>query len=67
MPYYNSYKDNMPEFANIPCEIVGWCRYTDLEKVKEIPGQTFDGTRFVKASGKLRNTLDDWAKLAKMI
>jgi len=69
MPYYSSYKDHMPEFTNIPCEVVGWCYYTDLEKVTEIPGQKFDegGFRFVKASGRLKNTPNDWAKLAKMI
>jgi|SRR3989339_409631 len=67
MPYYDSYKDHMPEFANIPCEVVGWCRYSDLEEVGEIPGQTFDGKRFVKASGKLKNTPEDWKKLVKMI
>lgn len=66
-PHYNSYKELMPEFSNIPCEVVGWCRYTDLEEVKEIPGQTFDGVRFVKASGKLKSAPSDWEKLVKMI
>src|SRR3989344_3292549 len=65
MPYYKSYKEHMPEFTSIPCEVVGWCRYTDLEEVREIPGQTFDGVRFVKASGKLNNTPKDWEKLAR--
>ncbi len=66
-PHYNSYKEHMPDFANIPCEVVGWCRYTDLEEVKEIPGQTFDGVRFVKASGKLKSSPDDWEKLVNLL
>lgn len=66
-PHYNSYKEHMPDFANIPCEVVGWCRYTDLEEVKEIPGQIFDGVRFVKASGKLKSSPDDWEQLVKML
>lgn len=66
-PHYENYKKHMPEFSNIPCEVVGWCHYNDLEEAKEIPGQTFDGLRFVKASGKLKNTPADWEKLVKMI
>jgi len=66
-PHYDSYKEHMPNFVDIPCEVVGWCRYTDLEEKREIPGQTFDGVRFVKASGKLKNSPTDWEKLVKML
>ncbi|MEK7565123.1 MAG: hypothetical protein AAB501_02705 [Patescibacteria group bacterium] len=59
-PHYSKYKDLIPDFVNIPCEVVGWCRYTDLRKVKKIPGQEFDGIRFVKESGFLRKSKKDW-------
>ncbi|MHB8095442.1 MAG: hypothetical protein ACYDH0_10940, partial [Candidatus Aminicenantales bacterium] len=43
--HYPSYEDKMPEFANMFCEIAGWCRIDELEKVNSIPGQEFDGIR----------------------
>jgi hypothetical protein len=67
MPHYEKYKAQMPEFANIPCEIVGWCRYDEFEKTNEIPGQEFDGMRFVKASGSLKHSKSDWEELIKQI
>ena len=66
-PHFSKYKDQMPDFANIPCEVAVWCYYTDLKKVKSIPGQEFDGIRFVKKSGLLRKTKKDWQKLIKQI
>lgn len=62
-PHYSKYKDLMPDFANIPCEIAGWCYYSDLREVQSIPGQEFDGTRFVKESGLLRKSKADWKEL----
>jgi hypothetical protein len=62
-PHYSKYKDLMPEFVNISCEVVGWCYYTDLKEVESIPGQEFDGTRFVKESGLLNKSKTDWQKL----
>ncbi|MDP3962527.1 MAG: hypothetical protein Q8Q03_01520 [bacterium] len=66
-PHYSKYKDIMPDFINIPCEVVGWCYYSDLKEVKEIPGQVFDGIRFVKESGLLRKSKSDWQKLIKQL
>jgi hypothetical protein len=66
-PHYSKYKDLMPNFDNISCEIVGWCYYTDLREVQEIPGQPFDGTRFVKESGLLRKSKKDWEELIKQL
>ena len=67
-PHFSKYKDLLPDFSDIPCEIAGWCRPDDLEEVSSIPGQTFDnGTRFVKKSGLLRRSKDDWKRLIKML
>ena len=59
-PHYSKYEKLIPNFANIPCEIAGWCYYADLREVKNIPGQEFDGIRFVKESGLLRKSKKDW-------
>lgn len=67
MPHYERYKELMPGFTNILCEIVGWCSYEELEKVTEIPGQKFDSFRYVKASGKLRHSTAEWDDLVKRI
>jgi len=66
-PHYSKYKDLMPDFVNIPCEVAGWCGYTDLRKVKEIPGQEFDGFRFVKESGLLKKSKKDWEEFIKQL
>ncbi len=66
-PHYLKYKDLMPDFVNIPCEIAGWCYYTDLRKTKSIPGQEFDGIRFVKESGLLKKSKKDWESLIKKL
>ena len=66
-PHYSKYKDLMPDFINIPCEVVGWCHYSELEEVKQIPGQEFDGTRFVKKSGLLKKTKKEWQELIEKL
>lgn len=62
-PHYSGYKDEIPHFHNIPCEVAGWCPIDELEKVTSIPGQKFDGARFVKKTGNLRRTKEDWLEL----
>ena len=66
-PHYSKYKDLIPDFTNIPCEVVGWCHYSDLRKVKGIPGQEFDGVRYVKESGLLKKSKKDWENLIKKL
>jgi len=67
-PHFSKYKDLIPDFHDIPCEIAGWCWAKELEEVTSIPGQEFDnGTRFVKKSGALRREKKDWAELVKML
>jgi len=57
----------MPELTNIPCEVVGWCDYKELEEVKGIPGQDFEGTRFVRKSGLLHKTKKEWQDLVNRL
>lgn len=66
-PHYSKYKDLMPEFTDIPCEIAGWCYYTDLRETTSIPGQEFDGVRFVKESGLLRKSKEDWQEFIQQL
>jgi hypothetical protein len=65
--HYPTYKDQIPDFANMFCEIAGWCRISELEKVKSIPGQEFDGIRFVKKTGMLHRDRDSWMALLDML
>jgi len=59
--YYSGYKDKMPSFENIPCEIAGYCWIRELERVTKIPGLDFDnGVRYVKKSGQLHKSKEDW-------
>jgi hypothetical protein len=58
--HFYLYEKDIPYFEDIPCEIAGWCRVNDLEKKTEIPGQKFDGIRYVKASGHLHKTKQSW-------
>lgn len=64
---YDQYKESIPFFSNIKCEIAGWCTYEDLEEVTSIPGQSFDGVRKVKRSGQLRKSKQDWQKLVELL
>nr|MBI5456005.1 hypothetical protein [Candidatus Levybacteria bacterium] len=67
-PHFSKYKDLLPDFNNIPCEIVGWCKFDELEEVSSIPGLEFEnGTRFVKKSGELHRSKHDWEKLIKLL
>jgi predicted DNA-binding transcriptional regulator AlpA len=63
-PHFSKYKDHMPKFADIPCEVAGWCEADELKKVTSIPGQEFDnGVRFVIESGRLHRDRKSWEKL----
>jgi hypothetical protein len=66
-PHYKLYKDQIPHFENIPCEIAGYCWTNELEKVRSIPGQEFDGFRYVKKTGRLRRSKEDWKNLLKRL
>lgn len=61
--HYPKYKDEMPDFHDIPCEIAGWCYISELEKVSSIPGQDFDGPRYAKKTGLLHKDKQSWQDL----
>lgn len=63
--HYARYKNEMPSFENMSCEVAGWCRVEELERVTEIPGQVFTGIRFVKKSGDLHKDNESWQELLK--
>lgn len=66
-PHFPSYKAIIPSFEKIPCEVAGWCRIDELEKVDRISGQIFDGFRHVRKTGLLRRTKKDWEELIKLL
>jgi hypothetical protein len=67
-PHYGRYQAVIPDFRDIPCEVVGWCRYQDLRETNEIPGQKFEGgTRFVIETGKLKRTSVNWYELVSLL
>lgn len=68
--HFPTYKDKIPEFTNIPCEIAGWCYISDLEKkeAKDIPGlENATGWRYVIPSGRLKKTKRDWQELMQKL
>ena len=58
--HYHLYEKFIPRFQNINVEVAGFAYKNDLDIVDEIPGQAFDGRRYVKRSGELRRSLEDW-------
>lgn len=64
-------KDNksrkIEELENVPVWICGITYLKELEKVKEIPGQKFDGNRYVKSVGKMHNSDADWKSFIDML
>jgi hypothetical protein len=66
--HFPTYKDFVPSFENVPCEIAGYCLINELEEVTEIPGQPFDnGYRYVKATGLLHRSKEKWGELVKKL
>lgn len=63
--HYARYKNEIPHFENMFCEVAGWCRIEELERVTSIPGQVFTGARFVKKSGDLHKDNESWEELLK--
>jgi len=65
--HFPKYRDEMPDFQNMYCEIAGWCNIDELEKVTSIPGQEFTGVRYVKKSGLLHKDKESWEALLKKL
>ena len=65
--HFPKYRDEMPDFQNMYCEIAGCCNIDELEKVTSIPGQEFTGVRYVKKSGLLHKGKESWQALLKKL
>lgn len=68
--HFNTYKQEIPDFIEIPAEVAGWCYVDDLEKreAKDIPGlETATGFRYVRQSGLLRKSKKDWQELTNRL
>ena len=62
-PHFPKYRNAIPKFVNIRCEIAGFCALGELEKANSIPGQDFDGIRYIKKSGLLHRSREEWRSL----
>lgn len=66
-PHFDTYRRLIPDFEPIPCEVAGYCPVDELDYVGEIPGQRFDGMRYVKASGCLYRSNEHWRELVNLL
>ncbi len=55
------------ELKEIPIWICGLSFYDELEKVNKIPGQDFDGYRYVKSVANMHNSDVDWEKFIQKL
>lgn len=55
------------KLENIPVWICGFVEHKDLEKYSEIPGQVFDGWRYVKSVADLKNSDSDWKEFIEKL
>jgi hypothetical protein len=65
--HYRTYSGNVPSFREVPCEIAGFAFKRELKRVDSIPGQDFDGWRYVIESGRLHRSSKDWKGLANSL
>jgi len=61
--HYKMYEKMIPTFEPISVQVAGFAYINDLETVEEIPGQEFEGERYVKRSGELRRDIEEWKKV----
>jgi hypothetical protein len=64
--HYPGYKDKIPKFTDVPCEIAGWIDAGDLKRIKAktIPGlEGATGYRYAKKSGLLHKNKKSWEYL----
>ena len=65
--YVETYEGLITPISGIPSEIAGWCYAEDLRKVDSIPGQDFDGSRYVIESGSMKKSPEEWRFLASLL
>jgi len=59
-PDLKSVKDKIPAVEPFKAEIIGYCLRSELEKVDTVPSASIDKPRYIKATGKLKNSDSDW-------
>ncbi len=65
--HYELYENKFDLLESVRCEIAGWCVKDDLDYVTRIPGYDFGSYRYVKQTGKLRRSVQEWESLVKML
>jgi hypothetical protein len=63
--HYKLYENLVPDFQPIPVEVAGFAYRKELDVVKSIPGQDFEGERYVKKSGELHRDVNEWKEVFK--
>ena len=61
--HYELYEKFVPSFSPIKVEVCGFAQINDLEVVTKIPGQEFDGYRYVKNTGSLNRNIEKWKEV----
>ncbi len=56
------FRNMMPLPKRIPIWLCGYTNHRDLQKTREIPGQQFDGDRYVQSVASMKNSDADWQK-----
>jgi hypothetical protein len=56
------FRNMMPLPKRIPIWLCGYTNHGDLQKTREIPGQQFDGDRYVQSVASMKNSDTDWQK-----
>jgi len=58
--HFRLYQDKIESLGPIKCEVAGFVYRNDLELSRTIPGYTFPSERYVKLSGRLRRSIEEW-------
>lgn len=66
IPDLEDLKDKIPVFENIQAYIIGYCKRNELEK-RTVPEAGIDNERYVKVSGELHNSDEEWESLTENI
>lgn len=72
--HFEAYKEKLLPFEPIPCEVVGFAYRDELEKIEDtnrlaqiLGTRNPTGSRYVKPSGELRSSKQDWKEIIKRI
>lgn len=56
------FRNMMPLPKKIPVWLCGYTNHKDFKKTRQIPGQPFDGDRYVQSVASMKNSDADWKK-----